>query len=382
MFFLIVFGIYVAGNIYIYIRGWQALEILGRYRIIYGAVFCLAASSFILTQTLRFTGVASGGLFHILSLVGVFWIVILLYASISALCADIFRFLAWAASVKPAFIYHHYPLSKFILFVSVCLILTVISVWGYNNARRPRVSHREISIAKKAGDLTGLRIAMISDIHLGDITGHQFLKRVVDSVNGQHPDIVLIVGDTFDGAPEPVITKNMGTLFGKLKSQYGTYAVSGNHEYIGERAEKDAVSKDFDYLALHGVTALQDTAVLIGGSFYLAGRKDLSAERRKPIEKLLDSVDMRLPVIMMDHQPYRLEKVEEAGVDLQFSGHTHRGQLWPINYITQRMYEKDWGYLQKGRSHFYISCGVGTWGPPVRTSGHSEIVIVDLKFNR
>jgi predicted MPP superfamily phosphohydrolase len=89
---------------------------------------------------------------------------------------------------------------------------------------------------------------------------------------------------------------------------------------------------------------------------------------------------MQLPVILLDHQPYHLKEAEQAGVDLQLSGHTHHGQLFPLHYITRKIYEKDWGFLQKGKTVFYISCGTGTWGPPVRTAGYSEVVIVDLEF--
>ena len=88
----------------------------------------------------------------------------------------------------------------------------------------------------------------------------------------------------------------------------------------------------------------------------------------------------RLPVILLDHQPLNLEEAAQAGIDLQLSGHTHRGQMFPLNYITTRMYEQDWGFLQKGKTNFYISCGTGTWGPPIRTSGYSEVVIIELEF--
>jgi predicted MPP superfamily phosphohydrolase len=94
----------------------------------------------------------------------------------------------------------------------------------------------------------------------------------------------------------------------------------------------------------------------------------------------LRDIDARLPVILLDHQPNNLEEAEQADVDLQLSGHTHHGQLFPLHYITGKMYEQDWGYLRKGKTQYYISCGTGTWGPPVRTSGFSEVVIIDLAF--
>jgi predicted MPP superfamily phosphohydrolase len=94
----------------------------------------------------------------------------------------------------------------------------------------------------------------------------------------------------------------------------------------------------------------------------------------------MNSVDTTLPVILMDHQPLHLDDVVNHGVDLQLSGHTHHGQLWPFNYISQAVYELSWGYKKKGNTHFYVSCGVGTWGPPMRTGNRPEVVNVKLKF--
>jgi predicted MPP superfamily phosphohydrolase len=94
----------------------------------------------------------------------------------------------------------------------------------------------------------------------------------------------------------------------------------------------------------------------------------------------MKDVNTSLPVILMDHQPLRLSDAVEHGADLQLSGHTHHGQLWPFNYISQAVYELSWGYIQKGHTHFYVSCGVGTWGPPMRTGNRPEVVNVKLKF--
>ncbi len=380
MFFLIALSIYTVGNIYLFIRGWQALEIMGRQRVWFVVVFWIVALSFITSQVLRMKGI-SGAVLDAFFITGSYWVAIMLYGFLLLLAIDILRIIGWIGHIKPDFIYQNYLLSKAVAFGAVCMVLVIILGFGYRNAHHSQVTHLEIPINKQAGQLQQLRIAMVSDIHLGHVTGKKFLSRVVDALNEQHPDIILLAGDTFDGGPEPVIKKGMGVEFDRLKSRYGTYIVSGNHEYIGQQEMKNAVNTAFDYLAGHHVTALQDSVVLIDNSFYVAGRKDLASGQRKTISDLLAATDKQLPVILLDHQPYHFEKVEQAGVDLQLSGHTHHGQMWPLNYITRKIYEQDWGYLQKNQSHFYVSCGVGTWGPPVRTAGHSEIVVIDLKFN-
>ena len=125
---------------------------------------------------------------------------------------------------------------------------------------------------------------------------------------------------------------------------------------------------------------------MINNSFYLAGRDDRDSKRfsgkeRKGLDKVLEGINLSLPVIMMDHQPFNLQQVVDAGVDFQLSGHTHHGQLWPFGYITNAIYEISWGYKQKGNSHFYVSSGYGGWGPPVRTGNRPEILDIYITFN-
>jgi hypothetical protein len=157
------------------------------------------------------------------------------------------------------------------------------------------------------------------------------------------------------------------------------YAVTGNHEYIG------GVEPACAYLTEHGITMLRDAATVVAKSVVLAGREDISYNRgngrkRKPLSELLNGCDRSLPIIVMDHQPFRLHEAEGQGVDLQLSGHTHHGQLFPFNFITERVFELSWGYKKKGNTHVYVSCGVGTWGPPVRIGNTPEIVDLTLTF--
>ena len=379
-FFIFVFSIYTVGNLYLFVRGWQSLEMLGAHRIWYALVFWIVAFSYIITQMLWMKGV-SGVLLEIYHAIGSYWIVVMLYGFLILLAIDILRIVGWAGNIRPEFVYRDYQLSKIIMFGVVCLVFSIIFTVGYRNAHRLRTTHLTIPIEKKAGQLTGLRVVLVSDIHLGHIYGPTFLERVVDEINKQHPDLVFLAGDIFEGAPAPAIKEEIGAAFERLQTKYGTYMVSGNHEHIGRWQDGNVADTIFAYLSSHGVQPLQDSVVFIDSSFYVAGRKDRSFGTRKTIPELLSNIDRQMPIIMIDHQPYHLDTVEQEGVDLHLSGHTHHGQMWPLNYITQKIYEQDWGYLQKGKSNFYISCGVGTWGPPIRTAGYSEMVVIDLKFN-
>jgi predicted MPP superfamily phosphohydrolase len=131
---------------------------------------------------------------------------------------------------------------------------------------------------------------------------------------------------------------------------------------------------------------LRDTAILVDNRFYLVGREDRDRSRfigkpRKELDELMQTVNLSLPVIMMDHQPFNLGRVAKLGIDLQLSGHTHHGQMWPFNHITTAIYELSRGYKMIGNTHFYVSTGFGTWGPPVRLGNRPEIVQIILKFD-
>jgi predicted MPP superfamily phosphohydrolase len=154
--------------------------------------------------------------------------------------------------------------------------------------------------------------------------------------------------------------------------------VTGNHEYIG------GVEEACRYLTDHGIVVLRDRVARILKSVCIVGREDrsirgFSGRQRIPLETLLNGIDREDLVILMDHQPFHLDEAASLGVDLQLSGHTHHGQLWPFNFITAAVYELSWGYLQKGDMHVYVSSGVGTWGPPVRIGNVPEIVSIVLQ---
>ena len=380
MFFIIVFTVYAVGSLYLFVRGWQSLEIIGRHRVWFAVVFWIAALSYIVSQALLMGGV-SGSVLNIFFIIGSCWIAIMLYGFLMSFAIDIFRIIGWAGKIKPNFIYDNYMLAKAFIFGAFCIIVSIIFGVGFSKALHPRITHLEISIDKQAGHLNKLRAVMISDLHLGHIHGDKFLTRVVDIINQQNPDIVFLAGDIYDGAIAPVIDNDLGANFNKLKTKYGVYFAIGNHEYLGARQMTDGLEKAVEYLISRGVQPLLDTVELIDGSFYVAGRKDKTDIERKSIPEILNDADNSLPLIILDHQPFNLHEAEQAEIDLQLSGHTHHGQMFPLNYLISRMYEKDWGFLQKNKTHYYISCGVGTWGPPIRTAGFSEIVVIDIEFS-
>ena len=251
---------------------------------------------------------------------------------------------------------------------------------GAVNAARPRVREVSLAIDKAAGGRRELTVAVASDIHLGTIAGSSRLRTVIERVNALHPDIVLLPGDIVDESVTAREEEAMTSVFRELRAPLGVFSVPGNHEYFG------GLERNLSYLRTWGVRVLQDEAVLVDGAFYLVGRNDPTALRyhgqRRPIETILEEsgVDRSLPLILLDHQPVHLEEAEKAGIDLELCGHTHAGQLFPINLINKFVYELNWGPLDKGKTHYDVTCGVGTWGPPVRTSSRPEIVRIRIVF--
>ena len=131
---------------------------------------------------------------------------------------------------------------------------------------------------------------------------------------------------------------------------------------------------------------LRDNIELVDSSVYIVGREDITmrqftGKERKPLEQIIQLTEKNYPTILLDHTPVKLEQAEKNVIDLQLSGHTHHGQIWPANIITNLIYELSWGYKKKGDTHIYVTSGAGTWGPPVRTGSKSEIVNIKIKFS-
>jgi predicted MPP superfamily phosphohydrolase len=373
---VIILSIYLLVNAYVFTRGWQALEGM-RFRWIYAAAMSLLVFSFIGAQFLKRS--FDNPAIDLFWLLGSLWLAALLYLFLSVVVIDLVRVILRGFGERPAWLYAHYGMVKFVLFCALAIGTVALLAVGYYNATRPEVNTVDIEINKRAPGRSSLNIVMASDLHLGCINGRSVLRRWVNTINSLHPDIVLLPGDVFDDNPATVARKHLGDILSDIDAPLGVYFAPGNHEGFGN------LPQAVDYLKAHHIRVLLDEAVPIDSSFYLIGRLDRSIERdglrRKPLRELMDAIpDRDRPVLLLDHQPVKLDDAARAGIDLQVSGHTHRGQLWPFSLLTRRIYETEWGYLRKGDSHFFVSQGAGTWGPPVRLGTRSEIVQLRVRF--
>jgi predicted MPP superfamily phosphohydrolase len=258
--------------------------------------------------------------------------------------------------------------------VVLSLVLIVIGgfmAYGIHNFQNTRLQHYQIQVSRGEGKLNRLKVAMAADIHLSEQTRMSFVRQFVDKMNAAEADVVLLVGDILESGRETKKFKHFEKAFGTIESRYGVFAVEGNHEHYGREG-------DIDFFEQAGITLLQDTVVKVKESFYLAGRRDRHVRSRASIGELMKQAPDSLPVLMMDHQPFELEKVARRRVDVQFSGHTHHGQLWPLNYITESIYQISWGHEKLRDTHFFVTCGAQGWGPQVKTSSFSEIMVVKM----
>jgi len=379
VFFSIAILIYGAVNYYVFIRGWQALPRLPWLRAAYAGLFVLAAGSFIAGRFLERTSCTA--LTTAMVWTGSFWLAFMLYLILSLVTLDLLRLSNALFHWWPRAVIDHFQTAKLVAFGLILGGTAVAVIAGHVNALRPRIERLEIDIPKTTGSRRDLRIVMASDIHLGTIIGNGRLAKLVGMINAEKPDVILLAGDIVDEDVGRVIKNNLGETLKKLQAPLGVYGITGNHEYIGGAAAA------VDYLNAHGVTMLRDSVIVVDNSFSLAGREDRSGQRfdgrqRRALPDLLKDLDRSKPLILMDHQPFDLEAAAAQGVDLQLSGHTHHGQLWPLNFITNKVYELSWGYKKKGDTHFYVSSGYGTWGPPVRLGNRPEIVVITLRFTR
>jgi predicted MPP superfamily phosphohydrolase len=291
------------------------------------------------------------------------WLVFTLYMVLCLICFDGFRLFGHPVS-------HSFPIS---------LGLTAILLsFGYYHYRHPAVRTVHLHIDRPVNEPdSSLKIVAVSDLHLGMGTAGNQLQQYVEMINAQQPDLILIGGDLVDNSIIPVRSRRMETELSKLKARLGIYMVPGNHEYISGIAECE------QYIRRETpIHFLRDTVVQLPNGMQLVGRDDRSNSSRMSLAQLMKDTDSRLPVIVIDHQPYELSQAADAGADLLFCGHTHRGQVWPMTWMTDRLFEISHGYGLRGRTHVYVSSGLSLWGPPFRIGSSSEMIVFILSSGR
>ncbi len=256
------------------------------------------------------------------------------------------------------------------LLLAGSLTIVILGRIHYENIK---VNEYRVEIPGRSARIDQLLIALVADFHISDVTEPRLIEKIIGKINSTHPDIILLPGDLLEGDRKGVDLDRYAAMFRQLKAKYGAYASLGNHEY----------HRGIDYRAFFrkaGIELLEDRFVIIGRSFCLAGRSDGPDEFQQSLDRVLQGTPPDLPLILMDHDPSNFAETLRHPVDIQLSGHTHHGQLFPLNLIAMLKYDLSWGTRHIGRSHFFVTSGVQTWGYPVRTVGDSEIMLIHVTF--
>ncbi|TXS56551.1 metallophosphoesterase [Streptomyces sp. t39] len=243
----------------------------------------------------------------------------------------------------------------------------------YGVLRGPRVKRVTVPLAKLPRGAHGYRIAVVSDVHLGPILGRGHTQRIVDAINAAQPDLVAVVGDLVDGSVADL--GHAAEPLAQLKARDGSFFVTGNHEYFSGADEW------VDHVRELGLKPLRNERVEIAGGFDLAGVDDIAGEdtgQGPDFARALGDRDRSRAAVLLAHQPVVIHDAVDHGVDLQLSGHTHGGQLWPGNLLAGLANPTVAGLERYGDTQLYVSRGAGAWGPPVRVGAESDITVVQL----
>ena len=371
--FLILFMLLpVAGLAY---SGWH-LWMLLPLPTLWKAIIIITGTLCFLTLLLDFNGSLEQmplTMARILYKIGTSSLIVLLYVVMTFLLLDLGRLIHL---IPKTWLYQNWVTTAAL----TGLLLTVLVCGNihYNNKVRVELS---IPAPKLPNDL---KVVMLSDLHLGYHNTRADLAEWVDLINAENPAFILIAGDIIDISTRPLIEEGMAEEFRRLKAP--VLACPGNHEYYARMPKARQFYKDA------GITLLCDTGVMVNNIFVI-GRDDRSNRHRKSLRELTSLTQPQRQMapeedglmlqpgytIVMDHQPYHLEEAKEAGIDFQLSGHTHRGQVWPVSWITDALYDCSWGEYQLGDTHYYVSSGIGIWGGKFRIGTQSEYVVATLK---
>lgn len=328
--------------------------------------------------------------------IGNYWLGVLLYTILLVGAADILHII-----LKRIKKINQEKLRSFKVFVIsgiLCAVgIAVLSIWGIVNAGNIYTTRYKTVISKDAGEIRQMKVVLAADLHMGYNIGCKQIRKMVEKINAENPDLVVFAGDIFDNEYEALENpEELISILKEIKSKYGIYACYGNHDikekilagftFGGSKKKESDVRMD-EFLERAGITLLRDESVMIADSIYLYGRPDRQRpgrgiQTRKTPEEITSDMDLSKPVFVIDHQPKELKELADAGVDLDLCGHTHDGQMFPGNLTVRMMWENACGYKKKGNMHNIVTAGVGIFGPNMRVGTISEICSIDVVFEK
>ena len=359
-----------------------------RFKVPFAVVYLFMALSPVIAFLLPKSAVAI-----VIRRISTYWIGIMLYSLLYVVLFDLLRLIAKHTKLKNTLLFSRGSVISIGSVVVACAVATCL--YGIFNARNIKVNEYSVTVNKSCGSDKHLKAVLVADLHMGYAIGVDHITNMVEKINQQNADIVIIAGDIFDnsydGMDDP---EGIKAQLKSIKSKYGVYAVYGNHDID----EKILMGFTFDWggKQLHSekmtnfmkdcnIKLINDESVLINDEFYLVGRRDTDKPgtedgTRAEISELTKDLDKTKPIFVLSHEPDELQKTDDAGADIDFSGHTHDGQLFPGNLTIGLFWENPCGMIKKDNMYSIVTSGVGVYGTFMRVGTDAEICSVDIDF--
>ena len=359
-----------------------------RFKVPFAVVYLFMALSPVIAFLLPKSAVAI-----VIRRISTYWIGIMLYSLLYVVLFDLLRLIAKHTKLKNTLLFSRGSVISIGSVVVACAVVTCL--YGIFNARNIKVNEYSVTVNKSCGSDKHLKAVLVADLHMGYAIGVDHITNMVEKINQQDADIVIIAGDIFDnsydGMDDP---EGIKAQLKSIKSKYGVYAVYGNHDID----EKILMGFTFDWggKQLHSekmtnfmkecnIKLINDESVLINDEFYLVGRRDTDKPgtedgTRAEISELTKDLNKTKPIFVLSHEPDELQKTADAGADIDFSGHTHDGQLFPGNLTIGLFWENPCGMIKKDNMYSIVTSGVGVYGTFMRVGTDAEICSVDIDF--
>ncbi|WP_287605895.1 metallophosphoesterase [Ruminococcus sp.] len=359
-----------------------------RFKVPFAVVYLFMALSPVIAFLLPKSAVAI-----VIRRISTYWIGIMLYSLLYVVLFDLLRLIAKHTKLKNTLLFSRGSVISIGSVVVACAVATCL--YGIFNARNIKVNEYSVTVNKSCGSDKHLKAVLVADLHMGYAIGVDHITNMVKKINEQNADIVIIAGDIFDnsydGMDDP---EGIKAQLKSIKSKYGVYAVYGNHDID----EKILMGFTFDwggkqlnsekmtnFIKECNIKLINDESVLINDEFYLVGRRDTDKPgtedgTRAEITELTKDLDKTKPIFVLSHEPDELQKTADAGADIDFSGHTHDGQLFPGNLTIGLFWENPCGMIKKDNMYSIVTSGVGVYGTFMRVGTDAEICSVDIDF--
>lgn len=359
-----------------------------RFKVPFAVVYLFMALSPVIAFLLPKSAVAI-----VIRRISTYWIGIMLYSLLYVVLFDLLRLIAKHTKLKNTLFFSRGSVISIGSVVVACAVATCL--YGIFNARNIKVNEYSVTVNKSCGSDKHLKAVLVADLHMGYAIGVDHITNMVEKINQQDADIVIIAGDIFDnsydGMDDP---EGIKAQLKSIKSKYGVYAVYGNHDID----EKILMGFTFDwggkqlnsekmtnFMKECNIKLINDESVLINDEFYLVGRRDTDKPgtedgTRAEISELTKDLDKTKPIFVLSHEPDELQKTADAGADIDFSGHTHDGQLFPGNLTIGLFWENPCGMIKKDNMYSIVTSGVGVYGTFMRVGTDAEICTVDIDF--